>query len=82
VEIKINDHFTAEDLRLMKHTPDLEIIVDLQGVAYLTSNEISKMIMLYSNNKIVKFKNANAYIRERIKVLKIEDIILVVPSDD
>ena len=77
MEIKINDHITDDDMRLLQHSTDLEIIVDLEDVAYLTSNEISKMIMLYSGGKTVKFKNSNKYIRERIKVLKIEDIIIV-----
>ena len=51
-------------------------------MVYLTSNEISKMIVLYSEDKVVKFKNANEYIQERIKVLKIEDIIQIIPSSE
>ena len=80
--IKINDRITDQDMKEMQHSTDSEIIVDLHGVAYLTSNEISKMIVLYSGDKVVKFKNANEYIQERIKVLKIEDIIQIIPSSE
>jgi hypothetical protein len=75
---KIHDQITDEDMKAMHLCPDKEIIVDLQGVEYLTSNEISKMIVLYSSDKVVKFKNANEYIQERIRILKIEDIIQIV----
>jgi hypothetical protein len=75
---KIHDHIADDDMKAMQLCQDQEIIVDLQGVEYLTSNEISKMIVLYSNDKIVKFQNANEYIRERIRILKIEGIIQII----
>ena len=80
--IKIDDHITSENLREMEYTTDTEIILNLEGITYLTSNEISRLLVLYTSGKVIKFKNANEYIQERIRILKIEDIIHIVPSDE
>lgn len=80
--IKINEHITSENLKEMEHASDTEIILDLEGITYLTSNEISRLLVLYTSGKVIKFKNANDYIKERIRILKIEDIIHIIPSDE
>ncbi|MBN2440565.1 MAG: hypothetical protein JXJ04_04450 [Spirochaetales bacterium] len=77
--IKINDHITDADMKAMQLSGDREIILDLKGLDYLTSYEISKLIVLYSENKVVMFKNANEYIQERLRIMKIEDIIQIIP---
>jgi hypothetical protein len=79
--IKIHDHITDENLKEMQHTSDTEVILNLKGITYLTSNEISKLLVLHTRGKIIKFKNANDYIQERIRILKIEDIIHLLPLD-
>ncbi|MBN2536243.1 MAG: hypothetical protein JXB88_25400 [Spirochaetales bacterium] len=79
--IIIKDQITDENLKEMQHTTDTEIIVDLKGISYITSNEISKLLVLYTNGKVIKLKNANNYIQERIRILKIEDIIYLIPPD-
>jgi hypothetical protein len=71
----------VENLQEIQYSPDKEIILDLKGIAYLTSNEISRLLVLHTHGKIVKLKNANEYIQERIRILKIEDIIHLLPPE-
>ncbi len=74
----IKDNIQEEDFNLIRNSLETEIILDLKYVKFLSSKEITKILVLIKEfNKKVEFINCNAHIKETIKVLNFNEIILI-----
>jgi anti-anti-sigma regulatory factor len=76
--IIIKENIKEEDFDAMKNSSDNEIAIDLSSIKYLSSKEITKILILIKKfNKKIEFINCNSHIVETIKVLNLSDMITV-----
>ncbi|MCK4797472.1 MAG: hypothetical protein KAT05_08830 [Spirochaetes bacterium] len=76
--IKISKNLKEEDFKKMKKSKDEKIIVDLEDVKYLSSKEITKLLILIDQfSKKIELINTNPHINETITILNLKDVIAI-----
>jgi len=78
--IKLEATIDDTEFSKMNETGDEQIIIDLQKRLFLTSKEISRLLMLTNNGKKITLINTNSHIEESIKVLKLGGVIKIESS--
>ncbi|MBN2738115.1 MAG: hypothetical protein JXR70_14120 [Spirochaetales bacterium] len=72
---KIEENTKEEQLKKLKETKDKEIILDLENIQFLTSKDISRLLIAVKGGKKISFVNSNEHIKETIAVLNLQNII-------
>jgi len=75
---KIIEKMKDEDFEFLRKSNDQEIILDLNNVVYLGSRDITRLLIMIKEGKIIKLKNTNLHIIETLAILKIDDLIKVI----
>jgi anti-anti-sigma regulatory factor len=78
VLFRIEERITEDDFQQMETAADQKIDIDLSRVKFLTSKELSRLLILKKkNNKEINLLNANAHIKETIELLSFKTIFLI-----
>jgi hypothetical protein len=75
--IKIDENTKEEELKRLKEIADNSITLDLENVQFLTSKDISRLLIIVKGGKSISFINANEHIKETIDVLNLQNIIQI-----
>ncbi|MCK4798972.1 MAG: hypothetical protein KAT05_16485 [Spirochaetes bacterium] len=78
MEIKIIDKINNQDFETMRQSEDERITINLEDIEFLSSKEITKLLVLYNAGKKIELINTNTHIAETINALKIGEMVLVV----
>ena len=76
MHLKIKENIKEDDFNMILGSHENDFILDLGDVKYLSSKEITKLLVLIKeHNKKIEFINCNEHIIETIKVLNLGEII-------
>ncbi|MCK4796206.1 MAG: hypothetical protein KAT05_02425 [Spirochaetes bacterium] len=75
MKLKALKRITDEDFEIMGAASDKEIVIDIKDVDFLSSKEITKLVILHNKGKKIELFNVNSYIAETIHILKIGNIL-------
>ena len=77
MEIKIIDKIKDEDFETMRQSDDERIAINLEDIEFLSSKEITKLLVLYNAGKKIELINTNTHIAETINALKIGEMVTI-----
>jgi len=78
VHLSVIEHLSDSDFLMIENSREKEIQIDLSKVIFLSSKEISRLLILSKHNqKNITLLRANEHIRETVNVLKIGDILII-----
>ncbi|MCK4798589.1 MAG: hypothetical protein KAT05_14505 [Spirochaetes bacterium] len=77
MEIKIIDKIKDEDFETMRQSDDERIAINLEDIEFLSSKEITKLLVLYNAGKKIELINTNTHIVETINALKIGEMVTI-----
>ena len=76
--LNVKEKIKETDFETIRKSNDNEIILDLKSVEYLGSRDITRLLVILKEGKIIKLKNANLHIVDTLNVLKIEDMLKII----
>lgn len=76
--LKPENIILENDYEALKNSRDENIIIDLLDIKYLSSKDITKLLVLIKNfNKKIELKNVNDYIYDTLKVLNLQNLFIL-----